>query len=94
MDEKSLEEEEEKEVQFWNDMVKGDPKTARHLSDALQDELRMLLKKKSNLFSNSPGRTALAEHHIETGDAYPVKLPPYQEPHACRDSLERVARNG
>ena len=45
MDEKSLEEEEEKEVQFWNDMVKGDPKTARHLSDALQDELRMLLKK-------------------------------------------------
>ena len=37
------------------------------------------------MFSNSPGRTTLAEHHIETGDAYPVKLPQYRVPHAYRD---------
>ena len=49
--------------------------------------LRLLLKENSDLFSNSPGRTTLAEHHIETGNAYPVKLPQYRVPH--RDSLEK-----
>eukprot|EP00731_Ephydatia_muelleri_P007946 Em0004g284a len=80
--------EEESEVPLWNDITKEEPKTGKHLTEA-QQELKVLLKKNSDLFSNSPGRTTLAEHHIETGDAYPVKLPPYRVPHAYRDSLEK-----
>ena len=81
--------EEESEVPLWNDITKEEPKTGKHLTEAQQQELKVLLKKNSDLFSNSPGRTTLAEHHIETGDAYPVKLPPYRVPHAYRDSLEK-----
>ena len=43
------------------------------------------MKKNSNLFSNSPGRTTMAEHHIETGDAYPVKLAPHRVRHTYRE---------
>ena len=81
--------EEEGEVPLRNDITKEKPKTGKHLTVAQQKELRVLLKKNSDLFSNSPGRTTLAEHHIETGDAYPVKLPQYRVPHAYRDSLEK-----
>ena len=58
--------EEESEVPLWNDITKEEPKTGKHLTEAQQQELKVLLKKNSDLFSNSPGRTTLAEIHIET----------------------------
>ena len=61
-----------------NDITKEEPKTGKHRTVAQQKELRVLLKKNSDLFSNSPGRTTLDEHHIEMGNAYPVKLTPYR----------------
>lgn len=69
-------------------MAKGDPKNRKA---PLRSTAEVLLKKYLNLFSN-----ALAEHQIETGDAYPVTLPPYRVPRAYRDSLERenFERNG
>ena len=39
--------------------------------------------------SDTPGRTTLTEHHIETGTARPVRLPPYRIPQAYKDSVRR-----
>ncbi len=36
---------------------------------------------------SEPGRTTVAEHHIEVGDARPIHLPPYRLPHAYRETV-------
>ena len=41
--------EEEGEVPLWNDITKEEPKTGKHLSEAQQKELRLLLKENSDL---------------------------------------------
>lgn len=41
----------------------------------------------SDVLSNVPGKTTIAEHNIETGDATPVCLQPYRLPHAYRDTV-------
>jgi hypothetical protein len=42
-----------------------------------------------DVFNNQPGKTTLAEHHIVTGDARPVQLPPYRLPQAYRETVEK-----
>ena len=39
--------------------------------------------------SKLSGKTELLEHKIETGDAKPVRLPPYHLPHAYRDTIKK-----
>ena len=39
--------------------------------------------------SDLPGKTELVERRIETGDAKPVRLPPYRLPHAYRDIIKK-----
>ena len=40
------------------------------------------------MLPNIPGRTNLTVHHIETGSALPVRLPPYRLAHAYRDAVK------
>ena len=54
------------------------------LTEEQRKELRALTEEFTGVLSDKPGRTALAEHHIETGTARPVRLPAYRIPHAYR----------
>ena len=53
-----------------------------------RDELCTLLEEFSGVMSNMPGVTSMAEHRIETGNARPVKLPPYRIPQAYRETIQ------
>ena len=48
-------------------------------------QLKRLLQQ---LFKDTPGHTRLAEHKIPTGDARPMRLPPYRIPHVFRDTVK------
>ena len=52
------------------------------LNEKEKEKLLSLLNKNSDIFSeglHDLGKTHLATHHIDTGDAQPVKLPPYKQ---------------
>ena len=51
-------------------------------------QLKRLLQHHKELFKDTPGHTMLAEHKIPTGDARPVRLPPYRIPHVFRDTVK------
>ncbi|KAL5494291.1 hypothetical protein EMCRGX_G015592 [Ephydatia muelleri] len=51
-------------------------------------ELEALLQKYADAFSDTPGKTHLVEHYIETEQTRPVKVPPYRIPHAYRKLFE------
>ena len=47
----------------------------------------------TDVFSDMPGRTTLAQHEINTGNAAPVRQAPYRSPHTFRDLVrEKVDR--
>eukprot|EP00731_Ephydatia_muelleri_P036793 Em0326g5a len=58
------------------------------LTPEQKTELCTLLKEVSGVMSNIPGVTRMAEHCIETGNARPVKLPPYRIPQAYRETIQ------
>ena len=39
------------------------------------------------MLCSTPGRTNVTEHWVDTGEAKPVRLPPYRLPHAYRDTV-------
>ena len=39
--------------------------------------------------SDTPGKTDVIEHDIETGTAYPIRLPPYHLTHVYRDTVKK-----
>ena len=49
----------------------------------------MLRAEFKDVMSDLPGKTELVEHRIETGEAKPVRLPPYRLPHAYRDIVKK-----
>ena len=52
------------------------------LNEQQKGQLREVLNKNSDIFSeglHDLGKTHLTTHHIDTGDAPPVKLPPYKQ---------------
>ena len=48
-----------------------------------------MLEDYADVMKNTPGRTKAAEHHIRTGEACPVRLPPYRLPHAYRETVKQ-----
>ena len=78
----NIDEEADKEVPVWNDDPRGDISmggpTGRSAGTFSRD-----------VFSNKPGRTDILQHHIETRESRPVRLPPYRLPHAYRDTVEK-----
>ena len=43
--------------------------------------------RKLDIMKNEPGRTMLAEHRIEAGDARLIRQMPYRPPYAYRDEV-------
>ncbi|CAF1639495.1 unnamed protein product, partial [Didymodactylos carnosus] len=52
--------------------------TGADLDDRQKQQLRGLLSKFEECFSDTPGRTDILKHHIDTGDSRPIKLRPYR----------------
>eukprot|EP00731_Ephydatia_muelleri_P007213 Em0003g1461a len=81
----------QEEIPVWKD---GEAVTldSCHMGEQLtpeqKKELCTLLKEVSGVMSNIPGVTRMAEHRIETGNARPVKLPPYRIPQAYRETIQ------
>ena len=81
----------QEEIPVWKD---GEAVTldSCHMGEQLtpeqKTELCTLLKEVSGVMSNIPGVTRMAEHCIETGNARPVKLPPYRIPQAYRETIQ------
>ncbi len=86
----STEVEEAEEIPVWDDKEEdGQPTFGEQLSAAQKRNHEQLLKEFAGVMSNHPGHTNLAEHNIHTGDARPIKLPPYRLPHAYRDTIQQ-----
>ena len=69
--------------------------SSRDLSPDQRDEVRTLLTTYADVFSahdQDLGRTSVIEHHIETGDACPVKVPPRRIPIHKRQEVEDTVR--
>ena len=62
----------------------GEATIGEQLTSAQRGEIKALLESFADVLQATPGYTHLCEHQIETGDARPVRLPPYQLPHAYR----------
>ncbi len=75
-------------VSAWNDGG-GEPTWGEQLTNEQREELSVLLTKFDCVLQASPGCTSLAEHEIETGDAQPVRLPPYRLPYAYREAVKK-----
>lgn len=80
---------EEKDIPAWNDSDEGQAKQGHGLSEKQTQELGELLREFESLFTALPGHTTVAEHHISTGDASPIRIPPYRLPHALTDQVKQ-----
>ena len=67
--------------------------TATTISEDLNkdqhQQLRQLLHEYNDVLQSTPGRTAVTEHTIETGEACPIRMAPYRVPHAYRGQVEK-----
>jgi transposase InsO family protein len=62
------------------------------LDSVLAEQLKQLLIKHSSVFASSDddlGRTTLVEHHIDTGDAPPIRQPPRRLPVSQQEDCEK-----
>ena len=59
------------------------------LTPEQRKELAKLLQKHQHTLTNIPGCTTIAEHSTDTGNSAPVRLPPYQLPHAYREPVKQ-----
>ena len=91
----------EDDVQVWNDgqdTTDDKPAIGEQLGQEQRAELQRLLGEFSDVFQNKPGLTSLAAHHVPTGSARPVRLPPYRLPYTYRQSvkeeLDEMLENG
>ena len=87
--EENIDEEADTEVPVWNDDPRGDISLGDQLDIQQKRELEGLLSEYRKVFSNKPQRTDMLQHHIDTRESRPVRLPPYRLPHAYRDSVEK-----
>ena len=81
--------EEDSDVQFWDKEVREPTYTFGEQLDEVKRKQLLTLLGKHKVFSKKPGRTNMREHHIETGDARPVRLPAYRLPHAYREDVAK-----
>ena len=72
----------------WNEALDKQPIIGEQLNQQQREELQEMLSEFEDVLRNEPGRTSLAEHHIDTGTANPMRLPPYRLPHAYRESVQ------
>ena len=81
------------DVPFWNEGADDGTSDAATLGEQLsvqqKQDLQDLMDANAGVFRNQPGRTTMAEHHIHSGTAHPVRLPPYRLPYAHRDNVKK-----
>ena len=68
------EESSDADLPLWNDSLDGTPTVGEQLTEQQKTELQSLLTEFEDVLQPKPGQTTLAEHHIRTNDAKPVKL--------------------
>ena len=59
------------------------------LTEKQRKELRAATEEFAVVLRDQPGKTTLAEHHVETGSASPIRLPAYQIPHTYREQVQQ-----
>ena len=82
---------ESEEVPVWREeesSERSEPGFGDKLSEEQQCEVRSLLGEFEEVIKDTPGRTSLAQHEMRTGEARPIRLPPYRIPHAYRDTVK------
>ena len=76
----------------WNEPASEEAPEPVNLTADQQRDLEKLKEEFSDVISDVPGRTTVVEHHIATGDATPIRRPPYRLPHALRETLGEEIR--
>ena len=76
----------------WNEPASEEAPEPVNLTADQQRDLEKLKEEFSDVISDVPGRTTVVEHHIATGDATPIRRPPYRLPHALRETLREEIR--
>ena len=87
--EEVTEEDSDADVLNWKKAAEGDPTIIEQVTEAQKIELQEVLKEFANMLQQEPGRTTLAQHHIDTGNVKPVRLPPYRLPHDYREQIRK-----
>ena len=65
----------------------GKVKISNKLTEKQREEMELLWKEFNDVLQDKPRRTDIAEHHIETGTANPVRQVPYTIPYAQREDI-------
>ena len=86
------------DVVTWKEDDDGTPQIGSQLSPAQTRDVEKILQEFSEVLCSKPGRTTVTEHQIDTGQASPVRLPPYRLPHAykqtVREELKEMEQSG
>lgn len=77
----------------WNEAAPETETDLSHLSSTQQEDLAKLKEQFADVISDVPGITTMIEHRIETGDANPIRLPPYRIPQALQGTLREEIRD-
>lgn len=80
--------EEDIDVPEWRATDTKQPTMGEQLTPAERTALGAMLAEFQDVLQSCPGRTFLAAHQIRSGEAPPVRLPPYSLPHAYKEAIE------
>ena len=75
------------EKETWRD-VEISPELSQEQFAAVQN----LLHEYSDIFSNIPSRTSVTEHKVDTGEALPIRSPPYRIPQSLLKTVNDELR--
>ena len=79
--------EEEVDELTWDGGSEGEPSIGEALTEMQRAELMELLLQNRETLTKMPSCTHLISHSIETGASNPIRLHPYQLPHAYREKV-------
>ena len=79
-------------IMYFEPSCDGEPTFGDSLSPAQLTDLCTIWQKFDFVLSSTPGCTTIVEHRITTGQAKPVRLPPYRIPYAYRQSARNLGK--
>ena len=72
--------------------IEEEEKYTHIMQDSHHIDIEELKKKYKDVLQDVPGRTTLVQHDIPTGDAVPIRLPPYQLAHHSQEVVREEIR--
>ena len=63
-----------------------------HMLDLHHLDIKMFKEKYKDVIQDVPGKTQIVQHDIRTGDAVPIRLPPYRLAHHSQEVLREEIR--